>query len=84
LSQVGQALSSTKGREQQRRERIEQRRPVGDVGVGMRPVIVGRHDLPVLPDAENQTRAKDQAGGQQDDLGVRPRGPMAVVILRTS
>jgi hypothetical protein len=28
------------------------------------------HDLPVLPDSENECEQKDQSGRQQDDLGV--------------
>ena len=57
-------------RDQRGRERIEQRRPVRDVDVGVSSVIFGHHDLPVLPHAEAKRQQKDQSGRQQSDLGI--------------
>ena len=57
-------------RDQQGRERVEQRRPVRDVDLWMRAMIVGGHDLPVLPDPEDQGEEKNQPCRQQGDLGI--------------
>jgi hypothetical protein len=57
-------------RDQQGCERIEQRRPVCDVDVGVGAVIPGGHDLAVFPDAENECEQKDQSGRQQSDRSV--------------
>ena len=54
----------------QTRKRIEQGGAVSDVDVGMRPVVRGSHDLPVLPDPENEREQKDQAGRKHGHLGV--------------
>ena len=35
-------------------------------------MIVGGHDLPVFPDAEEQGKEENQSGRQQCDLGVDP------------
>ena len=43
---------------------------MGDVDEGMRAVILGDHDLPVLPHAEHQCQQEDQSGRQQGDPDV--------------
>ncbi len=57
-------------REQQRREAVEQRRAMSDVDVGMGEAVLGRGHLPVLPDAEDECPEEDQAGREDDRLGV--------------
>jgi hypothetical protein len=57
-------------RDQQRRERVQQRRPVGDVDVWVCAVVFGDQHLAVLPHPEHQREQEDQAGGQQGDADV--------------
>jgi hypothetical protein len=64
LTHAGQALNPTKIAT----SRVA--KEVGDVDVGMSPVVLGGHDLPVLPDPENQCQQKDQPGRQQGDSDV--------------
>ena len=61
-----EAAQLDEGGDQQQGKAVEERRPVGDVHVQMGGVILGGHDLAVLPDAEQLCREKHDGIRQQD------------------
>ena len=70
-------------RDQQGGERVQQRRAVRDVDVGMGAVLLRDQHLAVLPHAEHQGEQENQPGRQQGDLDVQRQRPYSPLGPRT-